>query len=43
MLSYDFPEPSFAAIANHGAAYFPRNSDSISPLARVVFQKEGRK
>jgi hypothetical protein len=42
MLSDDLPEPSFAAIANHRAAYFPRNGDSISPLARVVSQKKSR-
>jgi hypothetical protein len=43
MLPHDLSEPSFASIANHGAAYFPRNGDSISPLAGVVLHKEGRK
>ena len=43
MLSHYLSEPSFAAIANHGAAYFPRNGDSVSALAGVVPQKEGRK
>ena len=42
MLSHDLSEPSFAAIANHGAAYFPRHRDSISSLARIVSQKESR-
>lgn len=42
MLPDDLPESSFAAIANHGAAYFPRNGDSISSLARVVSRKESR-
>jgi hypothetical protein len=36
MLSQYLSEPSFAAIANHSAAYFPRNSDPVSPLADVV-------
>lgn len=40
---HDFPESSFAAIANYGAAYFPRSRDSISPLTGVILQKEGRK
>ena len=43
MLPHDFPEPSFAAIAQNGAPYFPRHSDSISPLAGVVLQKKSRK
>src|SRR5262245_35021374 len=43
ILPHDLPEPSFAAIANHGAAYFPRDGDSISLLAYVVSQKESRK
>ena len=43
MLPDDFPESSFAAITNHGAAYFPRNGDSVSSLARVVSQIESRK
>ena len=42
MLPDNLPESSFAAIANHGAAYFPRNGDSISSLARVVSRKESR-
>jgi hypothetical protein len=43
ILPHDLSEPSFAAIANHGHAYFPRDGESISPLAGVVSQKEGRK
>jgi hypothetical protein len=43
MLSHDFPEPSFAPITKHCPAYFPRYSNSKSPLARVVLQKKGRK
>ncbi|HEV2663349.1 MAG TPA: hypothetical protein VG324_00450 [Blastocatellia bacterium] len=43
ILPHDLPEPSLAAIANHGAAYFPRDGDSISLLAYVVSQKESRK
>jgi hypothetical protein len=43
MLSQYLSEPSFAAIANHCAAYFPRNGDSVSALAGVVLQKESRK
>jgi len=43
ILSHNFSEPSFASVARHGAANFPRDSDSISPLADVVSQKEGRK
>jgi hypothetical protein len=42
MLSDDFPEPSFASVAKDGAAYFPRDGDSISSLARVVSQKKSR-
>jgi hypothetical protein len=43
ILPHDLSESSFAAIAKHGAAYFSRDGDSISPLAGVVSQKEGRK
>ena len=43
MLPDDLPESPFAAIANHGDAYFSRNGDSVSPLAGVILQKEGRK
>lgn len=43
MLPYDLSEPSFAAITNHSAAYFPRNCDSVSPLAVVIFHEESRK
>jgi hypothetical protein len=43
ILPYDLSESSFAAVANHGAAYFARHGNSISPLARVVSQKESRK
>jgi hypothetical protein len=41
ILPHNFSEPSFAAVANYGAAYFPRGSDPISPLADIVSQKEG--
>lgn len=40
---HDFPEPSFATIANYGAADFPRHGDSEPLLAAVVFQDESRK
>jgi hypothetical protein len=43
ILPHDLSEPSFASIANHRPAYFPRDGDSISPLAGVVSQKESRK
>ena len=43
MLPDYLSESSFAAIANHCAAYFPRNGDSISALAGFVPKKESRK
>src|SRR5215475_9924237 len=43
MLPQNLSEPSFAAIANHRAAYFPRSGDSISALAGFVPKKESRK